>query len=578
MLRRRLVALAPALLLGALLVAAPAAAAIRNRDLFEKSLGAAQQGLAQYGEPEDPAALRRVADIGYRVAAQSGFSDMPFSFYLIDMPEPNALALPGGQIFVTRGMLALELSDDMLAALLGHEIAHVVKRHGVRMERRATLLNVLGQAALLGVMISASDANRDRGGPRAPVDPYDPDTWERSRTGDLVQGTAAASVVVSELLLRSYSRDFEDESDEEGQRWAAAAGFDPRGAQLLMERMRERIPQSKEHGYWRTHPFFDQRIEAAAARGGYLKRQAAKPADALRQETQKTLLDWLAEAKPKPELEATVEKAALLAWPQGPDAERLRSERLHELREAELAKPELSRDYGKVIRRYREERAEVAALTPDSRWRTEVAAEQAQLEQTVAELYPKAQAVLREGVYEVPFLEAFASNYADAAERAQVALRLGDAYSRTGRETDAVVRYLEAWHAAPESAEGQRAAAGLRHLAGVLERLAALQELVNQERDAELRRLAAARLAQISGTYDELENGADYLRRFPTGAEAARVRERLDLLAQQAYSEVVLYQSVGEHRKAMQRIQEILTHAPLSPAAGRLREAAVVES
>lgn len=582
--------------------------AMKNADLFEKSLTAAQQGLEQYGQVDDPAALRRIAGIGYRVAAQSGFTDLPITFHYIDMPEPNALALPGGQVFVTRGMYEMGLTDDMLAGLLGHEVAHVVLHHGVKMEKRATLLNILSQAAVIGVLVSA-EKNRSNDLPNAyPVDPYYGAPRE-NRTGDLVQGAAATSLVVSELLLRSYSRDFEDQADEEGQRWAAAAGYDPHGTEALMTLMRERLPEKKEYGYWRTHPFFDTRISAAEARAAYLKRQSVRGDDPWREATQKALLGWLATQKPaKPEkerrpptgpdgrplpptsaeaererpanapltVEALVKQDALLAWPQGAAAETLRLERLHAARDAELARPELSRDYGRLLHRYADEIAEVAALTPQSPFLATVRGEREALQKELDGLYPKAQAVLRDGVYETPFLEAFASNWPDRPEAARVALLLGDAYSRTGRQADAVGRYLAAWNAAPESPEGQRAATGLRNLAPILDRLAALQELATEPRDAELQKLAAARLDQIAGKYGDLENGAEYLRRFPSGSAVERVRERLDFLANQLYSEVVLYQAVGEHVKAMEGIQQILTHAPLSPAADRLRESAVV--
>ena len=138
-------------------------------ELYGKSLEAAAQAVAIYGSWDDPAALARVSAIGYRVAQEAHYTDFPFSFYLADMAEPNAFALPGGQIFVTRGMLELGLDDDCLAALLGHEITHVVKRHGTRLERKAALLNVLSQAVLVGVAVAA-DKNRDPA-PNVP-DPY----------------------------------------------------------------------------------------------------------------------------------------------------------------------------------------------------------------------------------------------------------------------------------------------------------------------------------------------------------------------------------------------------------------------
>ena len=102
---------------------------IAKPELFEKSQTAALQALSYYGRYDNPEETRRVNDLGYRIAQESGFEDFPFTFYLIDMPEPNAFALPGGQVFVTRGMLNLGLTDDMLAGLLGHEIGHVVLQH-----------------------------------------------------------------------------------------------------------------------------------------------------------------------------------------------------------------------------------------------------------------------------------------------------------------------------------------------------------------------------------------------------------------------------------------------------------------
>jgi predicted Zn-dependent protease len=141
---------------------------IANPDLFVKSAKAAQQALDYYGRYDNPEELERMAAIGYRLAQESKFQDFPFTFYLIDMPEPNAFALPGGQIFITKGMLDMGLNDDMLAGLLGHEIGHVVLKHGTRIQRRATLLNVLSQALLVGVMISASQNDNSRG-PQPPA-------------------------------------------------------------------------------------------------------------------------------------------------------------------------------------------------------------------------------------------------------------------------------------------------------------------------------------------------------------------------------------------------------------------------
>ena len=257
---------------------------IANKKLFEQTVNAAQKALAFYGEYPDTEAARRVRDIGYRLAAASDYRQFPFTFYLVDMPVPNAFALPGGQIFVTRGMLDLGLDDDMLANLLGHEVAHVVYEHGQRMQRRATLLNILSQAALLGVMIGVD--SEPAGSTSSVYGPND------NRKGSLVQGAAASGIVFTELLMRKFSRSFEDEADIEGQRLAAEAGFDPNGAQNLWALMNEKLPPNQDYGYWRTHPFSDTRERAARVRALDLRIHEAGSAVVYRRGIQTVLLDF----------------------------------------------------------------------------------------------------------------------------------------------------------------------------------------------------------------------------------------------------------------------------------------------
>src|SRR4051794_26572152 len=162
----------PALVLLALagLASRLPAQTISDPDLFGKSLKAAQQALAEYGVYDNPTQLARINRIGYELAQQSAYQKFPFTFTLVDMPVPNAVSLPGGQIFVTRGMLDLGVSDDMMANVLGHEIGHVVLEHYKHLERRATLMNILSNVLLAGVLISA-DRSRPRNVPEAPYDP-----------------------------------------------------------------------------------------------------------------------------------------------------------------------------------------------------------------------------------------------------------------------------------------------------------------------------------------------------------------------------------------------------------------------
>ncbi|MEM1178480.1 MAG: M48 family metalloprotease [Acidobacteriota bacterium] len=590
---------------------------IENQKLFKKSARAAMAALSFYGVPDpdesdDPEeALRlqherqRVIDIGYQLAAHARFSDFPFSFFFIDMPVPNAFALPGGHIFVTRGMLELGLDDDMLACLLAHEIAHVVYEHGTRMRRRATLLNVLSQAALIGVMIGADSE---------PENPRDPYGIERSgdRKGSLVQGTAAAGIVFTELLLRKYSRGFEDQADAEGQRLAAAAGFDPDGARALWQLMTERIPTANEYGYWRTHPFSDQRLRAAEVRAKELKIREPGPVFSYRRETQLALLEAAADldedealnrnrdgrddrsdrtdgqspggeasqpVQPWEEgLRPFLELSALDAWPTGADAERIRISQLHRRRDRLMEEPEMARNYGALIRAYGDQIALIRALEPRSEALATLQAERDELTAQVKATLPKALEIWRDGIFQTPFLETFLSNHPDSELTPDVALALGDAYSRSRLEADAVEQYLKAMKAGADSEAGGRALLGLRNLAPHLDQLAALQMLSDDIDDEEVGRLASERLGEQASRFEALENGSDYLERYPKGAHREAVNARIEALAQNLYGEVVLYQNLGDHVKALERIQKILEHAPMTPAAEALREKAVLDS
>ena len=569
---------------------------ISNPALFRKSLAAAAQAAKQYGLLDDPAAQERVNRIGYQLACHADFDRYPFTFAVVDTSIPNAFALPAGQIFVTRGMLDLGLSDDMLAALLGHEIAHVTSEHFLKQKKRATRLNAA--SALLSVGLIAASAAEQRDGY---VGPYGY-TRDQSSTEAAAQAALLGGMAITELVMRSYSREHEDESDEEGQRLAAAAGYDPQALGALMARMGERISQSKAYGYWQTHPFFDSREHAAEARGRYLATLKPKPArqiDACRAETQAVLLEFGArEAKEQkeptrgrlqglpttsPDLEL-LNDMALHTWPSGTAAESLRLRKLHQLRDAELARLATSRDYGRITAAYRRQMESVRSLTPDSPFLAVLGNELGDLRRQSEELHDQSISILERGVFETPFLEAFLSNYPDSPQAPRVALLLGISYSRLGRETDAVAHFLKAWESEPagdipEDGDSPAAAAqrGLRNLTPVLTRLGSLQHLALQQRDPELGQRAEDRLVKLVGNYDDITSGSEYLERFPDGPYAARVEDQLNRLADVLYKEMLTYQDLGDAAKAIARANQILTHAPHSPSARRISDEQISE-
>lgn len=186
----------------------------------------------------DPNALDRVTRVGQRIAAAVG-DDLPgaqWEFVVFDSPELNAFALPGGKVGVYTGLLNLATSDDELAIVIGHEIAHVTARHGG--ERMTIQQGVqLGGAVLGGAADSRLSANA-------------------SNLLKLAYG--AGSQVLGVL---PHSRMQESEADKIGLRYAARAGYDPRAAVSFWLKMnQQRQGTGAPPKFLSTHPSGDDRI------------------------------------------------------------------------------------------------------------------------------------------------------------------------------------------------------------------------------------------------------------------------------------------------------------------------------
>jgi predicted Zn-dependent protease len=178
----------------------------------------------EMGMYDDPELQRYVSEIGNRLAQLSHRPNLPWQFAVVDHPAVNAFALPGGFIYITRGILPYINDEAELAGVLGHEIGHVTARHAAQQATRA----MLGQGALIGLGI------------------FVPATRP---LGDV------SSAGLGVLFLK-YGRDDEKEADRLGVEYASRGGWDPAGVPDLLQTL-ARMDELSERGvpnWLSTHP------------------------------------------------------------------------------------------------------------------------------------------------------------------------------------------------------------------------------------------------------------------------------------------------------------------------------------
>ena len=187
----------------------PAFAASGNLDVEIGTEGAIAVA-AQMGIYEDPVLTDYVTAVGERLIQALADERFTFRFFVVDDQSPNAFALPGGFVFVTRGLLPLLQTEDELAGVMAHEIIHVTERHGVQRKRRGllgSLLKVPGR--IVGGLVD-------------------------ERVGALINSPITGA---NKLVLASYGRNQERESDTKGIRLMASAGYDPTQLSTFLTRL-----------------------------------------------------------------------------------------------------------------------------------------------------------------------------------------------------------------------------------------------------------------------------------------------------------------------------------------------------
>ncbi|MBU1156715.1 MAG: M48 family metalloprotease [Proteobacteria bacterium] len=189
--------------------------------------------------PEDPQLQAYVSRVGGRLARVSHRPNVPWQFTVVDSSQVNAFALPGGKICITRGLITKMSSEDELAGVLGHEIGHVTARHAVAAYTRQVLM----AGAMLGLTIALAD-------------------------NDYAPALLAAAGVAGGLMVLSYSRDQERQSDELGYQYMTKAGYNPLAMVNtfeLFKKMQKSEPGVIE-GMLSSHPLPQERISAAEQR------------------------------------------------------------------------------------------------------------------------------------------------------------------------------------------------------------------------------------------------------------------------------------------------------------------------
>ncbi|MDI6698012.1 MAG: M48 family metalloprotease [Candidatus Saccharicenans sp.] len=186
-----------------------------------------------YGIYPDSTLNQYIAGVGKKLAAVSHQPDLEFKFQVLDSPVVNAFAVPGGYVYLTRGILAYLNDEAELAGVMGHEIGHVTARHSAQLYSKA-------QMAQIGLAVGAAF----------------------SRTFQKFAGLAEAGLTI---MFLSFSREHERQADDLGVLYASKAGYDGSQMSSLFITLQKLNPQSGKDGlpsWLSTHPDPPDRIEA----------------------------------------------------------------------------------------------------------------------------------------------------------------------------------------------------------------------------------------------------------------------------------------------------------------------------
>jgi predicted Zn-dependent protease len=189
----------------------------------------AREAVKQLKLTDDPLVQKRVEDIGKKIAAVCDRKEISYHFYVVNEKDINAFSLPGGYVFVYKGLVDKVDNDDELAGVIGHEVGHIVARHSIKRLQGSQLYSVLR------ILTAAAPKTAEAG--------------------------AAADVAVTQLML-GYSREDELLADQLGTRYALLAGYDPNAMVTFLMKLQqiEKKRPLTEISYYKTHPYVPDRI------------------------------------------------------------------------------------------------------------------------------------------------------------------------------------------------------------------------------------------------------------------------------------------------------------------------------
>lgn len=194
-------------------------------------LQAAPQMEQQYGgEETDPKLAGLVQDVGTDVVTHSDAAKAPYKYQfhlLADNQTINAFALPGGQVFITDGLLRRLKTRGELAGVLGHEVGHVVARHSAAHMAKAQLTQGLTGAAVI-----------------ASYDPHNSNSYRN----------AAFAMLIAQMIDLKFSRNDESQADHLGTIFMSQAGYDPRAMVGVMEVLKQAAAGGHTPEFFSTHP------------------------------------------------------------------------------------------------------------------------------------------------------------------------------------------------------------------------------------------------------------------------------------------------------------------------------------